>query len=1022
LSAYSADADNDNLTYSIDSIQNISTVLNGSNLTFRPQAGFIGIRNANITVNDSYTTVIFPVVLTVSDGQKPQITFGQVNATYTDNNVSVNYNITDNSGLDSAWYTLNGGAVNALASFNGTINLTGLANGNYNLTVFANDTTANTNNASVSFNIFKNYAPSITNLNIAGTYTNDNLTANITIAENEQTNLTAYYKWLKNGAINQSGTKTLVNGTNAAFVTLPSTYTAKGENWTLQVFVNDGEFNSTDRNESVVIANSIPAITNPGNRTAYVNMPFSLQIVAFDADGDNLTYSDDSSLFDINSTTGLIKYTADILENGTYTINVTVNDSTESNSIAFNIEVIAKAPSVSNISIIPTTAYNNDNLNCYATLTDVNETNLIAQWTWSNGSISISGTKNVTKGVNTLISTLNAGNTTKGENWTCSIVPSDGYNNGTINSSSLIISNSAPTASVIPNTNWAKNTNKTINLTQYFADIDGDSLTYSSSTPANIAVAIDNATGMATLTPGTDFEGTRTINFTAYDNENANITSNQITLAVGYSTFVNSWVNGTLYNGNYFVNGILSSIINISTITGPTIYTKDSKVYNSTIINSTLINCTVLDSTLEGAYCENAYIDPSTVQYSNVTGSTVTDSTVLYSNATNSVITDSEVYNSNVNDITLDGAIIQNVSGADNYIENSSLYNTVLNNATVTDNVIYNGTITMPNGTVTTVTIPTNLTEYVNYAPIAVISAISDPKTPNTNITFTSGSTDKNIGGSLNDSLTYLWNFGDGSTANTENATHAYAAAGTYNLNLTVTDRFGSKDVATATVSIAVPGSGSTGSHRHGGSTSTTTTDTYSIDMALGAVSKELVTGNTAKFTFERAAHTVYINNIYSSIVILTVNSDPQTAFIELSKAERFDLNNDNYYDLKISVESISTIKKSTVLKFELIHEAKAAETAKTNATTTTKTTTTTTSTEEPKAESKSWITITGDAISSAGKTVKENLVAIAAIAGYIVLIVIILLMARKLAGKKRKKAQIPLTTDWSKENDSAAL
>ena len=40
--------------------------------------------------------------------------------------------------------------------------------------------------------------------------------------------------------------------------------------------------------------------------------------------------------------------------------------------------------------------------------------------------------------------------------------------------------------------------------------------------------------------------------------------------------------------------------------------------------------------------------------------------------------------------------------------------------------------------------------------------------------------------------ISYLWNFGDGTTAATESATHAYSASGDYNISLTVTNPYGS--------------------------------------------------------------------------------------------------------------------------------------------------------------------------------------------------------------------------------------
>jgi PKD repeat protein len=57
--------------------------------------------------------------------------------------------------------------------------------------------------------------------------------------------------------------------------------------------------------------------------------------------------------------------------------------------------------------------------------------------------------------------------------------------------------------------------------------------------------------------------------------------------------------------------------------------------------------------------------------------------------------------------------------------------------------------------------------------------------------------------------FTYLWNFGDGATANVANPTHTYAATGTYNVSLTVTGvTYGDTATATTTAIILTPGTG----------------------------------------------------------------------------------------------------------------------------------------------------------------------------------------------------------------------
>lgn len=71
------------------------------------------------------------------------------------------------------------------------------------------------------------------------------------------------------------------------------------------------------------------------------------------------------------------------------------------------------------------------------------------------------------------------------------------------------------------------------------------------------------------------------------------------------------------------------------------------------------------------------------------------------------------------------------------------------------------------------------------------------------------GTTDLSVNGTSSsdpdgDALTYAWNYGDGSTATSATpAQHHYAAAGTYNVTLTVTDSKGATNAKTVAVTIA---------------------------------------------------------------------------------------------------------------------------------------------------------------------------------------------------------------------------
>jgi PGF-pre-PGF domain-containing protein len=80
---------------------------------------------------------------------------------------------------------------------------------------------------------------------------------------------------------------------------------------------------------------------------------------------------------------------------------------------------------------------------------------------------------------------------------------------------------------------WPEDTvNNSLNLSQYFADVDGDDLNYTSTVPANVVVSINNDTGIVSLTPAGNWSGVDYVVFTAYDPIGLSVVSNNISLNV----------------------------------------------------------------------------------------------------------------------------------------------------------------------------------------------------------------------------------------------------------------------------------------------------------------------------------------------------------------------------------------------------------------------------------------------------------------------------------------------------------
>jgi chitodextrinase len=86
-----------------------------------------------------------------------------------------------------------------------------------------------------------------------------------------------------------------------------------------------------------------------------------------------------------------------------------------------------------------------------------------------------------------------------------------------------------------------------------------------------------------------------------------------------------------------------------------------------------------------------------------------------------------------------------------------------------------------------------------NQAPVADFTHSADELT----VSFMDNSTDDKA------VVSHSWNFGDGSSATTENAIHTYANDGSFSVQLTVVDAEGESNTSTKTVNVAKGGTGS---------------------------------------------------------------------------------------------------------------------------------------------------------------------------------------------------------------------
>ena len=265
--------------------------------------------------------------------------------------------------------------------------------------------------------------------------------------------------------------------------------------------------------------------------------------------------------------------------------NLTSTMSISARSISINITIVnATANTIPNTArvVINSSSLTNtttENLACYANITDADGGNVYANFTWYNNTVSyLSGRSSAfTQNTIGLVSTLGSGNTTKTENWTCSVNAYDGtdyetdWNNATLTIKTLCGTVTASTA-------------LTENIT-----VTGSCLTLGAS---NIVidgagyVLTGNGSGIGINLTG--FNNVTLKNFNGINNFSAGI---YFSNAVNSTIFNNSVVSsGTGSYGFYLAfsnrSNISSNSLNTSTAYGIYLQDSDNNTFTTNQVNS----------------------------------------------------------------------------------------------------------------------------------------------------------------------------------------------------------------------------------------------------------------------------------------------------------------------------------------------------------------------------------------------------------------------------------------------------
>ncbi|MBS3088163.1 hypothetical protein J4402_00110 [Candidatus Pacearchaeota archaeon] len=146
----------------------------------------------------------------------------------------------------------------------------------------------------------------------------------------------------------------------------------------------------------------------------------------------------------------------------------------------------------------------------------------------------------------------------------------------------------------------------------------------------------------------------------------------------------------------------------------------------------------------------------------------------------------------------------------------------------------------------------------------------------------------------------------------------------------------GTASITAATDACGTSDSGSSSSSSGGGASTTTWTSTFVADStelsAQGSVTKSLGGKNRVRLKVSGETHYVGVTSVSGSSATVEVSSTPQTAALNIGETKKFDLASDGYYDLSVTLNSITNGKADITMK--AISEKVVVATAPTTTTT----------------------------------------------------------------------------------------
>lgn len=555
LVPYGSDPDSDSLSFSVTetnaSFVNCSLNATEVNLTLIPALNFVGVANCTIRLEDNRggaTVQVMIINVTGTDNQAPIWSQNKTNITTGFRDVvwfSINWS--DNLNLSHAAFSFDNGSgifvnetvFNLQGNRSAVLNLTRQINTSKNNTIrwrwYANDTQGNSNVTDTWTDIIDNTAP-VSSLIPNFTWPEDN--------KNISLNLSSFFSDIDNDDLDWIFTQP-INITVALDNNTGKVNFTPNANWTGIGYIR---FTAIDTAGAVNLSNNITLNVTPVNDIPFFNPNLVNQTIALgnsllydinctDIEEDILEFHDNTTLFDINSSTGLINDAPSASELGLYSINISCDDNITNRSQSFLYNIIdTTAPawtdnltnasdSVKTQSFVWFSINFSDNANLSHTIFSFDNGSGIFV---NDSAISLNGS---TSSIINISRQLNA---TRGQivRWRFYANDTSGNVNET-NIWNVTIANTDPNSSMIQTLKWPEDfVNSSLNLSNFYSDLDNDDINWTFAVGQNVTVNINNNTGIVNLTPLANWSGISYVQFTGLDLAGGSNKSNNVTLNI----------------------------------------------------------------------------------------------------------------------------------------------------------------------------------------------------------------------------------------------------------------------------------------------------------------------------------------------------------------------------------------------------------------------------------------------------------------------------------------------------------